>query len=128
MQDRNENITAPFLCILRAGSRDDDEGAEPNPMTPLKRAYGITLCLALCEFIATTRWLLYAESAPRAWIHFSGCGMMGMLTSYIFILSTQYYTDYYYPPVRAIAAASTTGHGQWRHTFSQAILLVHCCK
>ena len=34
-----------------------------------------------------------------------------MLTSYVFILSTQYYTDYEYAPVRSIAAASTTGHG-----------------
>ena len=34
-----------------------------------------------------------------------------MVTSYVFILSSQYYTDYYYYPVRSIAAASTTGHG-----------------
>ena len=34
-----------------------------------------------------------------------------MITSYIFVRSTQYYTDYAYPPVREIAAASLTGHG-----------------
>jgi H+-translocating diphosphatase len=34
-----------------------------------------------------------------------------MATSYIFIYSTQYYTDYAFHPVRSIAEASTTGHG-----------------
>lgn len=46
-----------------------------------------------------------------AWFHFTGCGFVGMMTSYVFILSTQYYTDYAFYPVRSIAKASTTGHG-----------------
>jgi inorganic pyrophosphatase len=33
------------------------------------------------------------------------------LNGYVFILSTQYYTDYEYQPVRDIAQASLTGHG-----------------
>jgi len=36
---------------------------------------------------------------------------MGMLTSYVFINATQYYTDYQFEPVKSIASASTTGHG-----------------
>ena len=59
----------------------------------------------------TTRVLLYVDDAPQAWLHFAGCGIMGMATSYIFIASTQYYTDYAFHPVRSIAEASTTGHG-----------------
>jgi H+-translocating diphosphatase len=57
------------------------------------------------------RTLLYVESTPSAWLHFLGCGIMGMLTSYVFITSTQYNTDYAYHPVKSIASASTTGHG-----------------
>ena len=34
-----------------------------------------------------------------------------ILNRYVFILSTQYYTNYEYQPVRDIAQASLTGHG-----------------
>ena len=34
-----------------------------------------------------------------------------MLCSYAFVLSSQYYTDYMYSPVRSIAKASCSGHG-----------------
>merc|ERR1719469_545374 len=34
-----------------------------------------------------------------------------MVCAYVIVLSTQYYTDYEYGPVRSIAEASTTGHG-----------------
>lgn len=45
--------------------------------------------LALTGFAMISRWLLYVESAPAAWMHFFGCGIVGMVTAYIFILSTQ---------------------------------------
>jgi len=32
------------------------------------------------------------EEAPTAWMHFAACGILGMVTSYVFIASTQYYT------------------------------------
>lgn len=62
-------------------------------------------------FLLTTRLLLNPAEAPGAWLHFAGCGALGMATSYVFIGSTQYYTDYAFHPVRSIAEASTTGHG-----------------
>lgn len=36
--------------------------------------------------------------------------MVGMLVSYLFVIITQYYTDYNYSPVRNIAKSSVTGH------------------
>ena len=39
---------------------------------------------------------------PGAWLHYFGCGCMGMLTSFVFIASTQYNTDYAYVPVPAL--------------------------
>ncbi|CAN0265427.1 unnamed protein product, partial [Discosporangium mesarthrocarpum] len=82
-----------------------------NPMDQLTRGYRVSFVLALVGFAALTRWLLWVESKPQAWLYFFLCGVVGMVTAYIFIISTQYYTDYVYPPVRSIAEASTTGHG-----------------
>jgi len=44
-------------------------------------------------------------------MNFAGCGLLGLGTAFLFILVTQYYTDFNYPPVRSIAQASVTGHG-----------------
>lgn len=49
----------------------------------------VSFGLALTGFAAISRWLLYVEDAPWAWVHFFFCGVMGMVTAYIFILSTQ---------------------------------------
>merc|ERR1719197_1683505 len=38
-------------------------------------------------------------------------GIIGIMTAYVFVLITQYYTDYAFSPVVNIAKASTTGHG-----------------
>ncbi|CAK4613512.1 unnamed protein product [Aphanomyces euteiches] len=84
---------------------------ETDPMTTLQRGYTVTLILALLAFAFSTHWLLYTESAPGAWFNFFLCGLVGMVTAYVFVKSTQYYTDYAYAPVRSIAKASTTGHG-----------------
>ena len=104
-------VSSIGIMLVKADPRDDEDGVDANPMTPLKRGYLCTILLAFCDFCVSCRWLLYSEQAPGAWMHFVGCGMVGMLTSYVFVLSTQYYTDYEYAPVRSIAAASTTGHG-----------------
>lgn len=57
----------------------------PSTWSPLRVSFG----LALTGFAMISRWLLYVESAPAAWMHFFGCGIVGMVTAYIFILSTQ---------------------------------------
>ncbi|RHY11120.1 hypothetical protein DYB25_004021 [Aphanomyces astaci] len=94
-----------ILCVTEPGPSESD------PMTTLQRGYSITLLLALAGFGLSTRWLLFTSTAPGAWFHFFLCGVVGMVTAYVFVKSTQYYTDYAYAPVRSIAKASTTGHG-----------------
>ncbi|EQC35017.1 V-type H(+)-translocating pyrophosphatase [Saprolegnia diclina VS20] len=94
-----------ILCVTAPGPH------ETNPMTTLQRGYTVTLGLALVAFAISTRWLLHTEAAPSAWFHFFLCGLVGMVTAFVFVKSTQYYTDYAYEPVRSIARASTTGHG-----------------
>ena len=82
-----------------------------EPLAVMKRGYTLSISLAAVAFFGLTWWLLYTPAAPWAWLHYYGCGALGMATSYVFILSTQYHTDYAFEPVRSIAAASTTGHG-----------------
>ena len=86
-------------------------GAELDPLKVMKRGYTVALVLASVVFAGLCYWLLYVPALPSAWLHYYGCGLLGMATSYVFILSTQYHTDYAFEPVRSIAAASTTGHG-----------------
>ena len=106
-------VSSVGIFSVRISKRDDEDaaqGKEVNPMTPLKRGYVVSISLAFIGFLFATRSLLWIESHPSAWINFAACGLVGMCTSYVFILSTQYYTDYTYPPVREIAQSSTTGH------------------
>ncbi|MDD1622293.1 MAG: sodium-translocating pyrophosphatase [Methylococcaceae bacterium] len=82
---------------------------EQEPMQALNRGYFISVMLAMPLFGLAAKWLLDNEAAPFAWWHFFLCGIIGVLTSVAFVYITQYYTEYRYRPVKAIAEASTTG-------------------
>ncbi|KAJ3678578.1 hypothetical protein LUZ60_002381 [Juncus effusus] len=82
-----------------------------DPMKILQKGYSVTILLAVVTFGISTRWLLYTEQAPLAWLNFSLCGLVGITTAYIFVYITKYYTDYSHAPVRTLALASSTGHG-----------------
>jgi len=82
-----------------------------DPLKTIERGYQYSLGLAVCVFLGLTRWLLHTEKAPSAWMHFFGCGLVGICTSWLFVQFTKYYTDYNYAPVKKIAQASKTGHG-----------------
>ncbi|XP_078175179.1 pyrophosphate-energized membrane proton pump 3 [Carex rostrata] len=94
------------------GTRDPGTlGVLEDPMTILQKGYYITIVLAVVTFGLSTRWLLYTEQAPSAWLNFALCGLVGIITAYAFVCITQYYTDYKYEPVKTLALASSTGHG-----------------
>eukprot|EP00252_Welwitschia_mirabilis_P004132 TRINITY_DN14337_c0_g1_i1.p1 TRINITY_DN14337_c0_g1~~TRINITY_DN14337_c0_g1_i1.p1 ORF type:complete len:803 (+),score=146.47 TRINITY_DN14337_c0_g1_i1:450-2858(+) len=94
------------------GTRDTGlKSTVEDPMAILQKGYSVTIVLALLAFAGSTRWLLYIEQAPTAWFHFALCGLVGIITAYIFVWITQYYTDYKYEPVRTLALSSSTGHG-----------------
>lgn len=101
------DIIVSSVAIMTVKATKDDK----DPMEPLKRGYLVSVILAFLGFIVTTRWLLYSPAHPTAWFHYLGCGLVGVLTSYVFVLSTAYFTDYKYYPVQSIAKASMTGHG-----------------
>lgn len=92
------------------GTRDAGTLIE-DPMAILQRGYSITIVLAVITFGASTRWMLYTEQAPTAWLNFALCGLVGIMTAYAFVYITKYYTDYKHEPVRTLALASSTGHG-----------------
>lgn len=77
----------------------------------MQGGYTVSIGLSVAAFGVTCRFLLYSAAAPQAWLHFLGCGLVGILTAYAFVWIAQYYTDYKYRPVRLVAEASTTGHG-----------------
>ncbi|KAL3638374.1 Pyrophosphate-energized membrane proton pump 2 [Castilleja foliolosa] len=86
-------------------------GVMEDPMKILQKGYSVTVILAVLTFGLSTRWMLYTEQAPSAWFNFALCGLVGIMTAYIFVWITMYYTDYKYEPVRTLALASSSGHG-----------------
>jgi len=82
-----------------------------NPLAVMRKSYVLTASLALVSYLLITRTMLYTVAAPGAWWNFFLCGLIGIITAYLLIGMTQYYTDYEYGPVKGIAQASTTGHG-----------------
>ena len=98
-------IIASMVGIVSVRLDSEDQ----EPMAALNRGYFISVLLAMPMFAVAAKWLLDSPAAPDAWWHFSLCGVIGVLTSVAFVFITQYYTEYRYRPVQAIAAASTTG-------------------
>uniref|UniRef100_A0A6N2LRA3 H(+)-exporting diphosphatase n=1 Tax=Salix viminalis TaxID=40686 RepID=A0A6N2LRA3_SALVM len=107
------DLVISSIGILSIRSTRDSSVKSPieDPMAILQKGYLITIFLAVLTFVASTYWMLYTEQAPSAWVHFALCGLVGIITAYIFVWITKYYTDYKHGPVRALALASTTGHG-----------------
>eukprot|EP00249_Psilotum_nudum_P022394 c28502_g1_i1 orf=319-2730(-) len=104
-------VSAIGIMSIR-GTRDStSKTIVEDPMAILQNGYSVTLFLAVLAFGGSTRWLLYTEQAPAAWLHFALCGLIGITTAYIFVWISQYYTDYKYEPVRTLAMSSCTGHG-----------------
>src|ERR1700722_18017785 len=99
-------LVASMVGILSVRTAEDGD-----PMQALNRGFYVTAAMALIFFAIACRWLLAAplQPAPDAWWHFLLCGVVGLLTSMAILLITQYYTEYAYRPVRAIAEASQTG-------------------
>jgi K(+)-stimulated pyrophosphate-energized sodium pump len=84
------------VSIVRAKENED-------PMHALNRGYYVTTILALIGFAAAVYYMLQG----RWWL--LGCGVCGIITSFLFVRITEYYTETRFRPVRSIALASTTG-------------------
>ncbi len=97
-------LIASISGIMVVKTKEDGD-----PMMALNRGYYLTSFLAAVGFFIGTRWLLFSDQYPLAWINFFLTGVIGILTSIAFVFITQYYTEYKYKPVKSIAEASLTG-------------------
>ena len=92
------NLVASFVGVLVVHSREDQD-----PMDALNRGYYVTTLLALAGFAGAVYYMLQG----RWWL--LSCGVVGMVTSFLFVRITEYYTETRYRPVQSIANASLTG-------------------
>src|SRR5271156_2799852 len=92
------NLVASIIGVLVVHSREDQD-----PMDALNRGYYVTTLLALAGFAGAVYYMLQG----RWWL--LGCGVVGMVTSFLFVRITEYYTETRYRPVQSIANASLTG-------------------
>src|SRR5665213_3443494 len=92
------NLIASTVGVMVVHSKENEE-----PMHALNRGYYVTSLLAIGGFAIAVYFMLGA----RWWLF--GCGILGMATSYLFVVITEYYTESRYRPVQSIARASLTG-------------------
>jgi K(+)-stimulated pyrophosphate-energized sodium pump len=84
------------------------------PMKAMIRGFWVTVVLMTIAMVVCCYYLLNVATPNgqgSTWTWFAMAGFLGILTSIAFVYLTDYYTGKQYRPVRAIADASTTGHG-----------------
>lgn len=108
MVARALGLISSIIGVLFVKAKEDED-----PMNALNRGYYITAILAVIGFGAAAYWTFgtgeIAARVPAAWWHFFICGVIGVITSVLFLWITQYYTDEKYSPVQMIVSASKTG-------------------
>jgi K(+)-stimulated pyrophosphate-energized sodium pump len=92
-------LIASIIGVWIVRLKNDTE----DPMAALNRGYLVTTILAIAGFYVAVRYLL----KDNLW--YFAAGVIGIVTSFVFVWITQYYTEYRYRPVQSIAQASITG-------------------
>jgi len=99
------SIIGCFFVRARAGKKI---------MSALYRGVIVSGFFAAVGFVIVTYWIMggvaaqYPELTP---VKLLGSALVGLVLTALMVVITEYYTGTQYPPVRHIAAASTTGHG-----------------
>ncbi len=88
------------VAVVKAKETDD-------PMAALNRGFYVTSVLALCGFAGAVYEMLNGPGVAWGWL--LSCGVVGMVTAFLFVWITQYYTESRFRPVQSIAKASLTG-------------------
>jgi K(+)-stimulated pyrophosphate-energized sodium pump len=92
------NLIASIVGVSIVHSGEDED-----PMHALDKGYYVTTMLALAGFAVAIYFMLGA----RWWL--LGSGICGIVTSFLFVRITEYYTETRFKPVQSIAQASLTG-------------------
>ena len=93
-------LVATIVGILAVKMRHEDE----DPMEALDRGYILTDVLGAVGFYFVTRAFL-----GEHWTWFFFAGIVGIVTNFLLVKITQYYTGARYRPVKTIANSSVTG-------------------
>ena len=80
---------------------------EEDPMAAMNRGFYVTSGLALIGFAGAIYTMLNGPQVQWLWL--LGCGVVGLITAFLFVWITQYYTEAKYRPVQSIVKASLTG-------------------
>jgi len=96
------NLVASIIGVAIVKTNDTED-----PMSALNRGFYVTSALALGGFAYAVHAMLNGPGVQWTWL--LGCGIVGMVTAFLFVWITQYYTESKYRPVQSIAEASLTG-------------------
>ncbi|HEU4402847.1 MAG TPA: sodium-translocating pyrophosphatase [Candidatus Polarisedimenticolia bacterium] len=100
-------LLATMVGVFSVRCREDED-----PMNALNRGYLVTTLLAMAGFAVSVFYLLRPTAGSTGTVHqgyLLAAGVIGIMTAFVFVWITQYYTEYKYRPVRSIAEASRTG-------------------
>ena len=96
------NLIASLVGVFVVNTTEEED-----PMHALNRGFYVTSGLALLGFAGAVYLMLDGPLVKPLWL--LGCGVVGLVTSFLFVWITEYYTEYRYRPVQSIARASLTG-------------------
>ena len=96
------NLVASIIgvAVVRAKETED-------PMHALNRGFYVTAFVALAGFGVIVWKMLNGPGVQPGWLF--ACGVIGLVTAFLFVWITEYYTESRYRPVQLIAEASLTG-------------------
>jgi K(+)-stimulated pyrophosphate-energized sodium pump len=96
------NLIASIVGVFVVSTREDED-----PMDALNKGFYVTSALALAGFAGAVYLMLNGPLVKPLWL--LACGVVGLITSFLFVWITEYYTESRYRPVQSIAIASLTG-------------------
>src|SRR5438093_9535871 len=114
---RGFGVLASIVGVYVVGAREDEAR-----MGALNRGYLVTTVLAAGLF-GFAAWAMLEPAgadvdpsvpgvqlaSSETWLFYWLCGIAGMVTAFLYVWITQYYTEARYRPVKEIARASETG-------------------
>ena len=96
------NLIASIIGVAVVKTTDNED-----PMRALNRGFYVTSILALAGFGGIVYKMLDGPGVQPLYLFL--CGVIGLVTAFLFVWITQYYTESRYRPVQSIAEASLTG-------------------
>ncbi len=96
------NLLASIVGVFVVKTNETED-----PMRALNRGFYVTSALALLGFAGAVYGMLNGPQVAPLWL--LACGVVGLVTAFLFVWITQYYTESQYRPVQSIVKASLTG-------------------